>query len=82
MGNLNCIVCVNRLRFGYYSKDRIYEPCKDNRAYHVMTTQIANQNHFAGSELNATDLAGIKKTEETDPKNGAIRAAQLVFEGV
>jgi len=46
-----------------------------------MTTQIAHQNHFTGSERNATDLAGIKKTEETDPKNGAIRAAQLVFEG-
>ena len=46
-----------------------------------MTTQIAHQNHFTGSERNATDLAGIKKTEETDPKNGAIRAVQFVLEG-
>lgn len=31
--------------------------------------------------LNATALNGIEKTEATDPKNGAIRAVQLVLEG-
>lgn len=36
---------------------------------------------FVGSELNATDLTGIKKTEETDPKSGTMRAVHLVLEG-
>jgi hypothetical protein len=31
--------------------------------------------------LNATGLNDIEKTEETDPKNGAIRAVQLVLDG-
>jgi short-subunit dehydrogenase involved in D-alanine esterification of teichoic acids len=31
--------------------------------------------------LNATELNDIEKTEETDPKNGVIRAVQLVLDG-
>jgi hypothetical protein len=31
--------------------------------------------------LSATGLNGLEKTEETDPKNKAVRAVQLVLEG-
>jgi hypothetical protein len=53
-----------------------------NRAYHVMTGANSESDPFVGSKLNATDLTGIKKAEKTDPKNGAIRAVQLVLEGL
>ncbi len=46
-----------------------------------MTDANSESDPFVGSELNATDLTGIKKTEETGPKNGAITAVQLVLEG-
>ena len=46
-----------------------------------MTDANSESDPFVGSELNATGLTGIKKLDETDPKNGAIRAVQLVLEG-